>query len=245
MEICSLVKQVKVSACTKHSLYCTWRMMNYRCYSDVHGSFPSYGGAGIYVSPEWRWDNPEGFYNFLQDFFPRPEKHTLDRVDPYGIYSKDNCRWADKRTQQNNFRREKTTESGYLGVVKYSSTKWRPFVQLNGKTLSINFYADLQEAIAAREAVMLIKMEQGDDAALAHIKANVVVTPEGKRFYGRKTSKYYGVSWDKRQCNWRSVLARRVDGKLKQVFLGTFHNEDLAAQAVLDFLEKEKNESCV
>ena len=244
-EICSLVKQVRVSTCTKHSLYCTWRMMNYRCYSDVHTSFPLYGGAGIYVCPEWRWDNPEGFYNFLQDFFPRPDSHTLDRINTYGIYSKDNCRWADKRTQQNNFRKETTTESGHLGVIRFSKSKWMAQIYLNGHNVAINLYLDVEEAIAARANVLSIKMEHGDDEALKFIEANKIVTVEGKRFYGRKTSKYYGVSWHKAQGAWRVCLARRVDGKLKQIYLGAFADEELANQAVLDYLEREKNETCI
>lgn len=246
MEICSLVGQVKVEKHTKHELYCTWRMMNYRCYSDIHGSFPTYGGAGIYVCPEWRWDNPEGFYNFLQDFYPRPEKHTLDRVDPHGIYCKDNCRWADKKTQQNNFRKETKTESGHLGVVKDGwDNKWVAHIHLFGKDYRAGLSDNLEEAIAMREAALKIKIEQGEDACLAYCESVKVTTPVGKRFYGRKTSKYYGVSWHKAQNAWRAVLARRFDGKLKQIFLGTFYDEELAYKAVLDFLEKEKNESSI
>jgi hypothetical protein len=248
MEICSMTKQLGVERAYYHELYCTWRMMNYRCYSDVHTSFKAYGGLGISVSEDWRWDNPAGLFNFLQDMSVRPDKFTLDRIDPYGNYSLDNCRWADKKTQQNNFRREKDTKSGHLGVVKDSqgnSGKWSAQIFLHGVMLRINLYDDLQEAIAARERVLAIKVEQGEDAALAYLKENTIITVMGKRFYGRKTSRYYGVSWQKCKCRWRATVARRVDGKLKQLFLGTFLEEEDANNAVLAFLEREKNESSI
>lgn len=37
----------------------------------------------------------------------RPEGMTLDRIDPYGNYSKDNCRWATYKTQRANQRPHK------------------------------------------------------------------------------------------------------------------------------------------
>lgn len=41
---------------------------------------------------------------FFADMGPRPEGHTLDRIDPSKGYYKANCRWADKQTQESNKR---------------------------------------------------------------------------------------------------------------------------------------------
>lgn len=241
MEICSLVSQQGVPKPTKHKLFCTWRMMNYRCYSDVHTSFHRYGGRGIEVCEEWRWDNPYGLFNFLSCVGERPHKHTLDRIDPKGGYSPDNWRWADKRTQQNNFDEDVDTDSGRMGVVRHLKTRWRAQVTLHGKPYCAGIYKNLDEAVAARDEVQRVKVEFGDDAAVKYIEENKETTPEGKRFYGRKTSRFYGVSWHKTQEVWRAVVARRDDtGKLRQVYLGCFDIEEDANQAVLDFLEKEK-----
>lgn len=42
------------------------------------------------------------FDEFLEEVGPRPEGHTLDRIDPLGHYEKGNVRWATMRQQAEN-----------------------------------------------------------------------------------------------------------------------------------------------
>ena len=79
--------------------YSSWAAMKTRCTNPNHNRFPLYGGRGITFDP--RWDD---FLLFLEDMGPRPDRHSIDRIDPDGNYCKENCRWADYSTQNSNRR---------------------------------------------------------------------------------------------------------------------------------------------
>lgn len=85
-----------------HPLYKTWDGMMARCYNESNKDFYLYGGRGIKVCA--RWHDPR---NFAEDMSPRPDGHTLDRVDNSRGYSPDNCRWATAMQQHANKRSNK------------------------------------------------------------------------------------------------------------------------------------------
>lgn len=85
---------------SKSRTYNSWASMISRCYNVNETNFKYWGGRGITVAPEW-FD----FRNFLRDMGERPEGFTLDRIDVDKNYSKENCRWADWKTQANNKRK--------------------------------------------------------------------------------------------------------------------------------------------
>lgn len=93
----------------KHGMHGTrqykiWAAMHQRCNNPKEESYPSYGGRGVRVCPEWAtfadfWaDMADGYANNL----------TIDRKDNDGDYCKSNCRWATKIQQARNTSKNRT-----------------------------------------------------------------------------------------------------------------------------------------
>lgn len=95
----------KNAACkdvSKNRLLGIYKNMIYRCYNAKSTSHKYYGAKGIVVNKVWLGDN--GFEKFYQWAIHNgySDDLTLDRINPHGNYTPENCRWADKETQANN-----------------------------------------------------------------------------------------------------------------------------------------------
>lgn len=80
-------------------LYGVWDNLMQRTRNPNAPNYPEYGGRGITVCDRWLEYN-----NFAEDMGPRPDGHTLDRIDPNGNYEPSNCRWATAKIQNMNRR---------------------------------------------------------------------------------------------------------------------------------------------
>jgi len=81
----------------EHSIWCG---MKERCLNPNNKRWPYYGGRGITICDEWKFDFPR----FLADMGECPEGKTLERKDNSKGYAPDNCIWATHTEQCNNRR---------------------------------------------------------------------------------------------------------------------------------------------
>jgi len=78
----------------------SYRAMIARCYDETSPAFRFYGARGVRVCRQWK----NSFENFLADLGERPDGMTLDRIDPFKGYSKQNCKWSTREEQDQNKR---------------------------------------------------------------------------------------------------------------------------------------------
>lgn len=81
--------------------YRIWKNMKTRCLNSRTKTYADYGGRGIRICDRWL----NSFENFWADMGPSysPEL-SIDRKEVDGNYCPENCRWADKKTQNRNTR---------------------------------------------------------------------------------------------------------------------------------------------
>lgn len=119
-----------------------WYAMNQRCHLRPD---PVY--KGIRVCDDWHIDisGEQGYLNFVEDMFDDFEDHLeLDRIDPYDHYHAHNCRWVDKKTQNNNTRYHHTDKGKWLTWMR---NKWG-----DTKTTKQRFHNRIRRGWTPKEA---------------------------------------------------------------------------------------------
>lgn len=116
--------------------YAIWSGMRNRCQNQNNAAYKFYGKKGITVAGEW--DKFENFYNemwleYQKQIAIHGEKNvSIDRIDNTKGYSKENCRWADKKTQARNklsnhflsFRNKQMTVAEFLETYGINKSKY-------------------------------------------------------------------------------------------------------------------------
>lgn len=116
-------------------LWRLWRGMIGRCHNPNASNYKNYGGRGIFVCDEWR----HSYEKFILDAGERPSNYySLDRIDVNLGYSKENCRWATAKEQQNNRRCNHVIE--FRGEKK-TITEWADGLGLTATALRLRLTA--------------------------------------------------------------------------------------------------------
>jgi hypothetical protein len=77
-----------------------------RCTNPSRNNYRLYGGRGITVCDSW-----QSFEAFLADMGPRPQGHSIGRVNVNEGYCSANCEWQTDATQARSRRNNKLSES--------------------------------------------------------------------------------------------------------------------------------------
>ena len=143
---CYLKEKITKHGGWKKASYNTWRAMMRRCYKTQDKDYPRYGGKGVVVCPRWH-----DYLNFVADMGEPVGDETLDRIDVYGDYAPENCRWAGVQTQNRNVRVRATSKTGVVGVTKTLHGTYMAKVTVKKKSFYSRCFKTLEEAITARK----------------------------------------------------------------------------------------------
>ena len=134
-------KSVTVKGMAEHEAYTG---MKSRCYNKNRKSYKNYGGRGIGVCERWRGS----FSLFLKDMGLRPHpSFSLDRIDNNKDYAPENCRWADRTTQNVNQRGYGAVKS--RGVTMRKDGKYKANIYKHKKAYYLGAFDTEEQAAKA------------------------------------------------------------------------------------------------
>lgn len=150
---CRRSAAMKVTATThgrsKAPEYRVWAAMMQRCTNPNNPSHATYGARGVVVCDRWL-----SFESFIADMGSRPTpRHTIERRDVDGPYSKGNCYWTDDFAMQAfNQNLKSNNKTGKSGVYwRKDRGRWVAKIFHDGKHRMLGSFLTKDEAVACRE----------------------------------------------------------------------------------------------
>lgn len=145
-------KKVKKNKYYGTRIYSIWYSMKCRCYYKNHPFYNNYGGRGITVCDEWRfnsiafgdWAVSHGYADNL----------TIDRIDNEKGYSPENCRWVTMKEQASNKREIQRKFSNKGKIIEINGEKknlsdWCRYYQISKKTVEKRIYKNKWDVVEA------------------------------------------------------------------------------------------------
>lgn len=129
-------------------IYTTWQNVLQRCYNPKKDRYEKYGGRGISVCDEWRYDFI-AFNNWAKDN-GYSDDLSIDRVNVNGNYEPSNCRWTNRNIQQANRNIQSNNKTGYIGIYR-DKGKFVCKIQFKNELLYKFVKDDLDEAVDLRD----------------------------------------------------------------------------------------------
>jgi hypothetical protein len=165
---------------TKHGLsksraHGIWLGIKQRCHNPNNPAYSYYGGRGITVCDRWN----DSFEAFLADMGEPPDGQTLDRIDSNGHYSRENCRWASIKEQQNNTRRNRRVT---VGNITLTISQWAELTGMHRNTIDERLKAGWPPERAVTEDNSRQQYRQ------THCKRGHELTPDNVYMQGRSRS---------------------------------------------------------
>ena len=142
---CYLKERITKHGGSGKGSYNTWRAMIRRCTVTTDKDYPRYGRVGVSVCPAWL-----GYNQFVADMGEPEGDETLDRINPYGDYTRENCRWAGVKTQCRNLRIRANSRTGVIGVLM-AGKKFMAKIAVGKKSYYSKCFSTVEEAAVARK----------------------------------------------------------------------------------------------
>lgn len=132
-----------------HPLYMRWWNMKRKCYDPNNKDYRNFGGIGIRMSNEWRYDF-KAFATWIYDNIGVEKKGMiLEREDLAGDFKPGNLKWIPYLDRRLPLRKENV--SGVAGVTPTTAGSWRVRFTYRKQKYDCGTYLRLKDAINAKK----------------------------------------------------------------------------------------------
>ena len=191
--------------------------MRSRCYNKNDKNYASYGKLGVKICDEWK-DSKTGiisfyFWSVCHGF---RKDLTIDRIDPYGNYEPDNCRWADKYLQTINKRNSVLIEKDnkIMSIYDYCKGNKRIAIRIKRRIINNNWTLYAAENIPPRVPTAIAKKSYKESFYKEYDSVKLIVNKDTRKEKDNIIAEKEIVRQDKEYIEWENppILLNMVRG---------------------------------